>query len=258
VAALAFWGRFVTPLPAHAEERQLRYDTAVDGAVTALGGALWVTSELLKGELAPASCRWCDRSADGTESLNALDASARSGLRASPGAGPELASNFVGFLGLPTLMLGSDALLAQRDGRLSAWPADALVIAEAAVLAADLNQAIKFAFGRERPFVHALPEEQKGATAQPADNNLSFFSGHTTLAFALVTATGTVATMRGYGTAPAIWVVGVPMAALTGYLRIAADKHYLSDVLTGALAGSAMGFAIPFLFHRPRDVDGAF
>jgi membrane-associated phospholipid phosphatase len=39
---------------------------------------------------------------------------------------------------------------------------------------------------------------------------------------------------------------------VSGYLRIAADKHYLSDVLTGALLGSAMGVAIPLLLHPRR------
>ena len=44
---------------------------------------------------------------------------------------------------------------------------------------------------------------------------------------------------------------GLSMAAFTGYLRIAADKHYLSDVLTGAIVGSAVGFVVPYFLH-PR------
>src|SRR5262249_18024230 len=36
------------------EHPQLRYDWGIDGAITAGGGALWVTSELLKKQLAPA------------------------------------------------------------------------------------------------------------------------------------------------------------------------------------------------------------
>jgi membrane-associated phospholipid phosphatase len=41
------------------------------------------------------------------------------------------------------------------------------------------------------------------------------------------------------------------MAALTGYLRIAADKHYFTDVLVGAIVGSAIGVAVPYFAHRP-------
>jgi membrane-associated phospholipid phosphatase len=133
------------------------------------------------------------------------------------------------------------------------FPADALVIVQAAILAGDVNQLVKFAFRRERPFVHALPDASARAnTADPADNNLSFFSGHTTLAFTLATAVGTVATMRGYKFAPFTWPILLPIAAFTGYLRIAADKHYATDVLTGAVVGSAMGLAIPWVFHRPE------
>jgi membrane-associated phospholipid phosphatase len=42
------------------------------------------------------------------------------------------------------------------------------------------------------------------------------------------------------------------MATGVGYLRIAADKHYFSDVMTGAIVGSAIGIGVPLLFHSPR------
>ncbi|MDB4987793.1 MAG: hypothetical protein JWN04_2971, partial [Myxococcaceae bacterium] len=53
--------------------------------------------------------------------------------------------------------------------------------------------------------------------------------------------------------APLIWALGVPLAALTGYLRLAADKHYFTDVLTGALVGSAVGFLVPWLHTHVHD-----
>ena len=117
-----------------------------------------------------------------------------------------------------------------------------------------MNQVVKFIVGRERPFVHALPEADKPHTARPSDNNLSFFSGHTTMAFAMAASAGTVASMRRYRLAPWIWAVGIAVATVTGYLRIAADVHYASDVLTGAVVGSLAGFAVPYLFHGPRRV----
>jgi membrane-associated phospholipid phosphatase len=78
---------------------------------------------------------------------------------------------------------------------------------------------------------------------------MSFFSGHTTWAFALAASSGTVASMRGYELAPVVWAVGLPLAAATGYLRIAADRHYLSDVLVGAAVGTAVGIGFPRLMH---------
>jgi polar amino acid transport system permease protein len=47
------------------------------------------------------------------------------------------------------------------------------------------------------------------------------------------------------------FAVGFPAAAATGYFRMAADKHWLTDVLTGAMTGTAVGFAVPWL-HRTR------
>src|SRR5262249_3903675 len=130
--------------------RELRYDTAIDGAITLAGGAAWIASELLKRSLAPVECRWCDRDADGRSTLNDADASVRDALRL-PGHGAAVASNLVGFIALPASMYGIDALAAQRGGHLDKWPVDALIITQAAVLAADVNQLAKLVFGRERP-----------------------------------------------------------------------------------------------------------
>src|SRR5262249_18375089 len=88
------------------------------------------------------------------------------------------------------------------------------------------------------------------------DDNLSFYSGHTSLAFSLAVGSGTIASMRGYPLAPVVWATGLPVALLTGYLRIGADRHYLTDVLAGALLGSAVGFVGPFVFHRAPGADG--
>jgi membrane-associated phospholipid phosphatase len=32
---------------------------------------------------------------------------------------------------------------------------------------------------------------------------------------------------------------------------MAANKHYLSDVIVGAAVGSLVGWAVPYLFHPP-------
>ena len=81
---------------------------------------------------------------------------------------------------------------------------------------------------------------------------MSFYSGHATLAFAMAVSGGTVASMRGYRLAPWIWGAGLSLAAATAYLRIAADRHYASDVTVGAVIGSLTGFAVPYLFHNPK------
>ena len=42
-----------------------------------------------------------------------------------------------------------------------------------------------------------------------------------------------------------MWAGGFTLAAVTGYLRIAADKHYFTDVLTGAGIGVLGGLLVP-------------
>lgn len=228
--------------------RPFSVDPWVSITLTGVGGAAWIGSELAKGSIVASQCRWCDRDASG-DTLTGFDEGARDALRWSDTGTANLLSNVFGFGGMPVLLFGGVALVSAKDGAWRKIPEDLLVVAETVVLAADLNQAVKFAVQRERPFVHALAPADKATTVQPADNNLSFYSGHTTLAFSLATSSAMVASLRGYSLAPVLWAVGLPLAAFTGYLRIAADKHYLTDVLVGAAIGSAFGLGIPLL-HR--------
>lgn len=62
-------------------------------------------------------------------------------------------------------------------------------------------------------------------TRPNGENNKSFYSEHTALAF--------VASGWRYQ-------VSVPIALGTGYLRPAANKHYVTDVLVGAAVGAAV------------------
>ena len=227
---------------ARAEEDGLRTDWRVDGAVTAAAFAFWGGTQLFESRLAPTNCRWCNP--------GSVDASVQSALRWNDTSAANLASNLGAYVFVPLTSLGLLSLDAQREGRLGELPGDGLVIAEAVALNGALTQIVKFAAGRERPFVHALPADQKPLTANPADNNVSFYSSHTSFAFSLAVSTATVASMRRYRWAGVIWAVGLAGAATVGYLRIAADKHYFTDVLVGAAVGSAIGFAVPYGFHR--------
>lgn len=236
--------------------RELRHDTRVNIAVTATGASWLVLTELLKPSLVPEKCRWCYRAEDGGDLLNPYDGWMRKRLLWNGTRRADIASSVVvGFLE-PSAQLGLLAISANREGALAAFPLDSLIVAESTVVAAVINQIAKFGFARERPFVHYLPrapEALRELTSSPSDDNLSFFSGHTTAAFALATSSATVATLRGYRLAPLLWGTGLTLAASVGYLRIAADKHYLSDVLTGAVVGTIVGVGMPLLFHSPKE-----
>ena len=75
-------------------------------------------------------------------------------------------------------------------------------------------------------------------------DNISFFSGHTAFTFAMATSTGYLLE-KSYPTKSAlIWSSGLLVASFTGYLRTAADRHYMSDVLTGAFVGTLSSYLI--------------
>ena len=226
-----------------AKTRSLRWDPALDVSITAGGATVWIVSELLKGDLAPAHCRWCN--------VDSVDGGVRSALVWGNTSTADALSNVAGFVAMPLAAIGLNAAAAAHDSAFGNVPEDALLVGEAGVIAANLTQLTKMLVGRERPFVHALPADQKLSTAQPSDNNLSFFSGHTSEAFSLAVASGTIATMRGYRWAPVTWSAGASVAAITAYLRIAADKHWLTDVLVGAIVGGGVGFLVPYVFHSP-------
>jgi membrane-associated phospholipid phosphatase len=227
--------------PTHA----LRWGPVPDVTITAGGADVWIATETFKPYLATSRCRWCN--------VDSLDARVRDALVWRDTDAADTLSDVTGFYLLPVAAVGLDALAAAHDGVRGNVGEDTVLIAEAGVVAANVTQLTKMLVGRERPFVHTLAPDRKPLTDQPSDNNLSFFSGHTAEAFALATAWGTVGTMRGYRWAPMAWGVGGAVAATTGYLRIAADKHWLTDVVVGAVVGAGIGFAVPFFFHSAVD-----
>lgn len=225
---------------------ELEYQLKADVPITLGLAAWWLTSEYaFKEDLAPLYCRWCAR--------NGLDDAARA-IRAplERQRAAIYASDIVGLAAAPVVTLGTEAVIAWLGG--GTWRdglVDALLIVEAMMASQALNQAVKFIASRERPFVAALPEDEKPRTSQPHDNNLSFFSGHTAFTFSLVAAGATIARARGYRYWWVVLAVGLPFAATTATLRMVADKHYLTDVLTGATLGLLIGWGVPTLFHRP-------
>ena len=225
---------------------ELPYSLTVDATVTGVAIVGWVGSELLKSHLAPSTCRWCDPPG--------FDSSVRDALKWDDTEAANVIS-YVVPLGVETLsMFGLQAYAARDHGTPDAAWVDVLLISESTAVALAMNQAVKFVVGRERPFVHALPESEKAHTAHPSDNNVSFYSGHSTFAFAMAASAGTIASMRRYRLAPSIWATGMALAVASAYLRIAADRHYASDVAVGAILGSATGIAVPRLLHGPRCV----
>jgi membrane-associated phospholipid phosphatase len=231
----------------------MRYNVAVDLSIAIGGAALWTTLELTKSSLA-VPCRWCDRDSAGNNTLNGFDTAVRNALRWSDTKSANLWSSVFSFGLAPSAGIAIGAAIAAHDHRMKEFPADLLVVAESAAIAMDINQVTKFAVARERPDVHARTPAERSAN-RGNDDNLSFFSGHATLGFALATSAGTIASMRHYRMAPAMWITGMAHATVGSYLRVAADRHYATDVVTGAVVGAACGFMVPYFEHKPHPLD---
>jgi len=232
-----------SPAAADPSERTDR-DRVYHSLPIAGGSALYLVLELgLKSRLVPDHCRWCEP--------NGFDAGIRTALRWDRVHLANSLSNLTGYLGNPAFAIGMLAASSDRDGR--RFYDDVAPVLQAGVITGVVNWVGKAIAGRRRPFAafHATPVRAK------SDIDTSFFSGHTALAFAMAASSSTVASLRDYRSAPALWIGGLTLASATGYLRIAGDAHYATDVLAGAAIGAAIGIAIPMLFHREVLTDEA-
>lgn len=222
---------------------------AADLPLTLGAGVLALTTEVVKSELPGPSCgSGCDPAG-----INPLD---RLGL-GSPSAGARTASDvLVGVsLGLPFVLDLIDVLGSHRPDGWRGYGADVLVLAEVLAVDVGLNGLVKNAVRRPRPLVYdadlvAVPAADRTAP----DAALSFYSEHSSTAFAMATAYSYLFMRRHPGSplvAP-VWVLAEALATTTAALRVAAGKHFITDVLTGAAVGSALGVLIPYLHLRAR------
>ena len=102
---------------------------------------------------------------------------------------------------------------------------------------------------RARPYVYNPGVPQSEKTTVYAKE--SFFSGHTSNAFASAIFLSSVysAYYPDSRWSPYIWGGSLGLATLVGYLRYGSGKHFPTDILAGAVWGSAIGFLVPY-FHR--------
>jgi hypothetical protein len=100
---------------------------------------------------------------------------------------------------------------------------------------------------RYRPYVYnsEVPVQNK----LKVESKLSFFSGHTTPAFA-----NAVFLSKVYSEyypdskwTPYIWSANLLLASAVGYFRYSSGSHFPTDIITGAVAGTLIGFFITYI-----------
>ena len=132
----------------------------------------------------------------------------------------------------------------------SEWLTIGVMYAETLLIANGIKEWTKLLVYRARPYMYFddYPQDK----LEDGDWNCSFPSGHTTFAFAGAAFTTMVfcqcfpASNWKYAVAGASF----GMAVLTGAFRMASGNHFFTDVLVGAVIGSAIGFAVPYMHTK--------
>lgn len=191
------------PAPAPPRSIALRHNLALDIPITAgLAGALITWGVVVKPNLRAPSCTICD-GAPGE--LNAVDDFFRSSLR-RPADSPAGAISDVFAYGVaPATGVALAVIAPAYDHRTSEVPLDMLLVVEASLAFAVVQQGLTVLLPRERPYVHAAEGEERDSALQRHSSFEAFPAGHNGSAFAIAAAGGTIATMRGYRLAPLVW-----------------------------------------------------
>ncbi|MHB8419416.1 MAG: phosphatase PAP2 family protein [Myxococcales bacterium] len=124
-----------------------------------------------------------------------------------------------------------------------------LIQGESMALSASLDELVKYAVARPRPYAYPTSSRAIG-------DYTSFWSGHTASSFDAVVTAGYLL-HESYPDAAWPWIVlagGLAASTAVATLRVAAGKHFPSDVVVGAVAGSGIGLLVPWLHRRPWPV----
>ena len=133
-----------------------------------------------------------------------------------------------------------------------------VMYAEAYYVANGLTSLMKGIVGRKRPYAYnesmSVDDRYEIASQAWGDLKGSFYSGHACEAFTEAVFISKVFSDY-YPDAhwtKFIWGSSLILASLTAYARYESGEHYLSDVIVGAIVGSAVGYFIPEMNKRKR------
>ena len=223
----AAWAPVAKPPPREVYQLHL----AIDVPVTLVSASAGLVRVLFKDSLARKTCP-CVPSG-----INPID-------RGTVGNHSKVAGTVsdVTAIGVP-LMLPLFDLLDLRIGRVLGE--DLVVYAETIAIDTALQNAANFIVARPRPRTYAGDP----AYVAGAEGYLSFYAGHVSTIFAATSAAAFTIRQR-YGEHVWPWIVGGLIATSVAVERVASGDHFPTDVAVGALAGTAVGLAVPWLHLR--------
>lgn len=133
-------------------------------------------------------------------------------------------------------------------GHGDAFQSDAIVFAETLLVNGALVELAKYAIQRPLPRTYAGDL----SLINTPGGYRSFYSGHTSTVFAALTSMAMTLRLR-YGERWWPWAIAAGVGSSVAVERVAAGRHFPSDVLVGAVAGSLVGLLVPALHahHSP-------
>jgi membrane-associated phospholipid phosphatase len=123
---------------------------------------------------------------------------------------------------------------------------DMTVFAETLSINGALVSLFKYSVQRPLPRTYAGTDPELAASS---GGYRSFYSGHTSLTFSSLAASSVTLNLRHHaGVWP--WLVTVALGTTVAAERVAAGRHFYTDVGIGAIMGTAVGVLVPWLHKR--------
>lgn len=152
--------------------------------------------------------------------------------------------------------MASPAVLALTEKE--EWLTCGVMYAETLLIANGIKEITKLAVNRTRPYMYYDAETFPEDDVEEGDWANSFPSGHSTMAFAGATFASYTFCKYFPDSALRIPVIAgsYTLACGVAALRLSSGNHFMTDVLTGAAIGSAVGFFVPWLhtFNAKNDL----
>jgi membrane-associated phospholipid phosphatase len=221
---------------------------AADFVVAGIGGGITLTSAIVRprAKHSLSGGLWFDESV--RDALRAKTLTTRYTFRDASDVGLSLAVSWP---------FAADALTAgwwYRGSRESAQEM-ALIDLETLAVSGAIQGVTNVLVSRERPYgrtcgTSELPSDSLDCTG--SIHYRSFFSGHSAFSFtgaALICIHHYENDLLGAPWDALSCAGGYAVAATTATFRIVSDVHYASDVLTGALLGTLVGYGVPLLHY---------
>jgi membrane-associated phospholipid phosphatase len=223
-----------TPAPKAQAPEVYKVHLAVDIPIIVVGGGAGLARILFENKLARKSCP-CDPA-----SINRLDrwAVGYHSQAASVAADVTVYGVLIALPLIDLVDLGFGRALGE----------DVVVYVEALAVTTALQNATNFIVARPRPRTYAGDP----AFLNSGEGYVSFYAGHvSTISAGLSVAALTI--RKRYGEQVWPWIVGALITGSVAVERVASGHHFPTDVAVAAVAGTAVGFAVPWLHFRRGD-----